>query len=239
MPASKQEPLNKRGGIGRLSRTGAYKAKKLYNRKKVVGVKKAVDAALTKSKTIGGAGNGGSRTVAVTKSPRFYPTEDAPVKVGSHKGNKTAALRGSISAGTILILVSGRFRGKRVVFLEQLASGLLLVTGPYGVNGVPLKRVDQCYVIATSQKVDLGSFKLPAGVNDAFFARPAGSKKPKGEFFEEKQEAPKVVDPKKKEVQTAVDGAITKAIEATPMLKDYMRALFTLRKGQFPHEMKF
>jgi len=48
-----------------------------------------------------------------------------------------------------------------------------------------------------------------------------------------------VVDPKKKEVQTAVDGAITKAIEATPMLKDYMRALFTLRKGQFPHEMKF
>lgn len=63
--------------------------------------------------------------------------------------------RSSLQAGTILILLAGRFRGKRVVLLKALDQGVLLVTGPFKINGVPIRRVNARYVIATSYRVDV------------------------------------------------------------------------------------
>ncbi len=92
---------------------------------------------------------------AEEKAPRLYPADD--VKVHSKRGKtlRKGGLRSSITPGTVVILLAGRFKGKRVVALAQLPSGLLLVTGPFKVNGVPLRRVNQAYVIATSTKVSL------------------------------------------------------------------------------------
>merc|ERR1739848_360441 len=86
-------------------------------------------------------------------------------------------------------LLAGRFRGRRVVFLKQLESGLLLVTGPYAVNGVPLRRVNQRYCIATSARVDLKGSDY-AAVTDANFARETKKKGKKTEssFFAESDE---------------------------------------------------
>lgn len=157
--------------------------------KKTASAPAAEEKAAFTEKSVGGAKNGGVRKVPTNKASKYYPSEDVKAPKLSRKVAKTAALRSTITPGTVLILLAGRYRGKRVVFLRQLASGLLLVTGPRLINGVPLRRVAQAYVIATSTKVDISSVKVPETVNDAYFvkAKAAKSADKEGEFFQEKK----------------------------------------------------
>merc|ERR1719502_243038 len=148
-------------------------------------------------------------------------TRTAVFKEKKPKGPK---VRSSITPGTILILLSGRFRGKKVICLGSTASGLLVVTGPMKVNGVPLRRVNQRYVIATSTKVALG--KVDASkYTDKFFARTKEAKKKKseGEFFAQEAPAVEISDERKKE-QKAVDDALMASINKEADLKKYMKA---------------
>jgi Ribosomal protein L6e len=54
--------------------------------------------------------------------------------------------------------------------------------GPYKVNGVPLRRVNQAYVIATSTKLDVSKVDV-AKVDDAYFARAAAPKETAEDAF--------------------------------------------------------
>jgi len=188
----------------------------------------------------------------VKKVPRFgskfYDPEVAHKPKRTFKHKKTIAkLRKSITPGTVLVILAGRFRGKRVIFLKQLESGLLLVTGPYKINGVPIRRINQAYVIATSTKVDISKVEIPANIDDKYFARVKSEKKSaetKEEAFLNKQNKPGVVVnqewlQKRKEGQKAVDTPLLAVINQTPLLADYLGVKFTLTKHQAPHKMVF
>jgi len=173
------------------------------------------------------------------KSPRFYPADDLKIPLKRAFKPKIAKMRASITPGTVLIVLSGRFRGKRVVFLKQLEkSGTLLVTGPFKVNGVPIRRVNQAYVIATSVKVDVSSVDV-SSISDDFFAKEVAEKKSsEDQFFTTEQKAGQVSEEKKK-AQKEVDAPLLKAIEGVPMLKAYLSAKFSLSSKDRPHEMLF
>ena len=152
---------------------------------------------------------------------------------------KAPALKKNITPGSVLILLAGKFRGRRVVFLKQLDSGLLLVTGPYAINGVPLRRVNQRYCIATSSKVDLkGADYKP--VDDKYFAR-AEDKKKKGdksqEAFFSTESAKSQISQEKKDGQKKMEECIVKGLSAD--MKSYLKARFSLTANMYPHELKF
>lgn len=148
-------------------------------------------------------------------------------------------IRKSITPGTVLILLAGRFRGKRVVCLKALESGLILVSGPYKINGVPLRRVNQAYVIATSTKVDVSGVDV-SSISDDYFARSKESgSEGEAEFFMGDAPKPAIVSDQRKADQKKVDEALLKAVGATPMLEAYLAAQFTLGANDKPHLMKF
>ncbi|KAM5552510.1 hypothetical protein ABKV19_027055 [Rosa sericea] len=164
-------------GIGKYSRS------KMYHKRGLWAIK---------------AKNGGSfpchdkkpaADVPAVKPAKFYPADDVKKPLINKHKPKPTKLRASITPGTVLIILAGRFKGKRVVFLKQLSSGLLLVTGPFKINGVPLRRVNQSYVIGTSTKVDISGVNVEK-FDDKYFAKEGQKKKKKGEgeFFEAEKE---------------------------------------------------
>jgi large subunit ribosomal protein L6e len=239
-------------GIMRYSRHKMYKRKAMYRLKKkgVFEPKKDVvkkpKPATTVTKPIGGEKNGGTRTVSLKSQPKSYPTQELPRKLKKVKApfkKHKRHLKSSIKRGTVLILVAGRHRGKRVVFLKQLASGLLLVTGPFRINACPLRRVNQIYTIATKTTIDLKGVKIPQKLNDDYFKRKV-LKKPKhteGEIFDNKKEKYVVSEERKKDqahVDNLVMGAIAKNSDKK-LLFAYLGRLFSLKNHQYPHKMVF
>lgn len=176
------------------------------------------------------------------QSKNWYPVSDEKAKFSRKcKVPKQAKLRSNITPGTVLILLSGRFRGRRVIFLKQLNSGLLLVTGPYKLNGVPLKRVNQAYVIATRTKVTLGKIPQLDKIEADFFKKVAIKRTDLGEVIlpkDEKEKSARVTE-ERKSFQVNVDTEVKKAISSVPYLKDYLKNRFALKNGQQAHNLVY
>jgi len=167
---------------------------------------------------------------------KWYPTED--VKATKVKGPKNVVpIKGSIKPGQVLILLSGKHQGKRVVYLKQLEGGLLLVTGPYKFNGVPLKRIPQSFTIPTSTSIDVSGCDF-SPITDSYFAHEkVRTSKTEAAFFTVKKEI-KPISEAKKMVQNSIDSDVVAKVKDN-LVKKYLKTKFRLRNGMLPHALKF
>jgi large subunit ribosomal protein L6e len=132
-----------------------------------------------------------------------------------------------------------------VVVLKRLASGNLLVTGPYSINGVPLSRANPAYVLATTTRVPLDG--VAANVDDTFFKK--GKKFTKNELKNASETRVKQAEEGKaheqkwreelKAVQKGVDAKLLENIKKVEHLRGYLGTRFTLSNTTRPHELRF
>ena len=125
----------------------------------------------------------------------------------------------------------------------------ILRAGPFKVNGVPLRRMNQAYVIATSTKVDVSGVSLPEQVQkDSFYvenkkekeARRQAARTGEAAFFSKDDVKPQEIPEERKAIQKNVDEQLLALPEfQDKTFKAYIGAKFTLTRGQYPHDMKF
>jgi len=234
-------------GVHRFGRSTSYHKKGIWIKKKKPAKKPVVaKKPLTTEKKIGGDKNGKVRRVPVTRSKRYHPTAAGRKPTVKRTFETKTRLRGSLKPGTICILLAGRHAGKRVVFLKQLESGLLLINGPFKINAVPLRRVNQRYVIATSTKLDVSKYALPQHLDDGYFRRNKAilrkeRQTQEGDIFAMPKAGYTVTETRKND-QVLADKSLLEIVKAHPERKSLMKYLgssFGLTSGQYAHRMKF
>jgi len=153
--------------------------------------------------------------------------------------------------GRVVIVLTGPYRGRHAVVLKQLESGLLLITGPHVVNGMPLRRVHRKFVITTSTQIDLSKVQLPAHLNDKYFAKPvvtAATRKAQQAEADQNQSifTPRkpeyVLTEQRKQDQINIDKQVLAAVKSHPesrLMVQYLSSHFFLKNRQYPHKMKF
>jgi len=188
----------------------------------------------------------GERTIPhqSQQASRYYPADDNAVAKKVRKTVHPYKPRSSLQPGAVLILLAGRFRGKRVVLVKVLDQGVLLVTGPFKLNGVPLRRVNARYVIATKTTVDvkgLDSKAVEKVSEPGYFTKGKESKKKGSEegFLSEGKAEKKEVSKDRAQDQKSVDEGLLKAIKGESLLQEYLKSSFSLRSGDKPHAMVF
>jgi len=237
-------------GVMRFSKARMFQKRGIYKKKPFpVAKKEKAKRELFKIKKVGGEKNGGERKVLIKKPAPLSTPERTRKTRKSRKApfkKHSRHLRKTLTPGTVVIILAGRHKGKRAVFLKQLDSGLLLITGPFKLNACPLRRINQIYVIATKTKLDVSKLKVPDNLDDKYFKRARKTKKTGGksteaDIFASKKEGYVLSDQRKKD-QQEVDAQILSVVKAHPDKKylfGYLGSTWSLRKNEFPHKLLF
>ena len=99
-----------------------------------------------------------------------------------NKFSQNKEMTSDLKPGSVLILLSQKLLGKKAILINTTESGLLVVTGPFSINGISLRRVNKKYTMDSGATLDTEKFNSPGLkwnpllFNDEYFKTLAKSK---------------------------------------------------------------
>eukprot|EP00477_Mikrocytos_mackini_P000576 GAHX01000615.1.p1 GENE.GAHX01000615.1~~GAHX01000615.1.p1 ORF type:complete len:184 (-),score=37.24 GAHX01000615.1:34-585(-) len=145
--------------------------------------------------------------------------------------------------GTIVILLDGKFAGKRAVLLSNRKNGNVLVAGPSSVNGVGLTFIESIKVLGTSVVLDISKVGFDfetINFNDIRISREERRKNWHDSDREFMAEVKNTVDTDKvKELNDKVNSVLVGEIKKQELLEEYLKDKFGLKAEDKFHAMKF
>ena len=178
-------------------------------------------------------------------NPKKYPVPN--LSMPKTPIYKQAKLRPSVTPGTIGICLRGNQRAKRVVFIKQIDSGLLLVCNP--LNQCAPRTINHKYFLATKTKLDVSGINVPEEMNHTYFHNKRAERKAYAKALKKSSilggDKPvrkvKELTPEKLAINKKLEDQVTALIKGhpDPMFRRYMKALFKLGPRDYPHRMQF
>mmetsp|Transcript_29247 Transcript_29247/g.57225 ORF Transcript_29247/g.57225 Transcript_29247/m.57225 type:complete len:203 (+) Transcript_29247:25-633(+) len=136
---------------------------------------------------------------------------------GINKKKKANKSHEKIKKGSVIILLGLKFQGKKAILLKITKKGFFVISGPFSINGIPLRRINPRYALPTEINVDLSNMKL-GFINDNYFNFLKKSSKFSSEYQKQKLISVHRVR------QSAIDEYLKKEIKKHFFLKFYLKS---------------
>lgn len=144
----------------------------------------------------------------------LYMPDDVPGFVEKYKARtaqKPRVARSDLLKGMVVVVLEGVFASRRVVYLKGLEGNLALCAGPRSVNGIPLFKIDERYLLATSTVLDIS---VDADGKDAVLA--------------ERDVYTMPMDVEMTDEEKRVDEEVAKAVKKVEFMKAYLAEPFEI-----------
>lgn len=161
----------------------------------------------------------------VPDDAKLYCPDDIPAFVEKYK-SRTAAKprvrRHDLVKGMVVVVLEGVFASKRVVYLKKLDNNLALCTGPKSINGVPLFKIDERYLLATLTVLDIGT-NISVDEKNVFLSK------------RDDHSAPMDADV---DAEKETDAAVAKAVKNVEFMKAYLSEPFEIDSSKNFYSLK-
>jgi large subunit ribosomal protein L6e len=123
----------------------------------------------------------------------------------------------NIKIGSVIILLSSNFQGRKAILLKITKSGLFVISGPYKINGIPLRRVNPRYIIPTHVEIDLNGINTTI-LSDEYFMALKKSQRSENNNFKNR------IIMAHNLRQTYIDRCLQKKIDTDLFLNSYLKS---------------